>query len=111
MDYTQAKQIVSDIINFYFVNEGFPPPILFPEMLPRLKYYSLKEMIEASEIVRDHPAEEYVGEDGKNYTRHMMNLDDRLIAAMYTFFHYQSDPSDECNPIVSYKGEGLYKVK
>lgn len=111
MEYTTAKEIVADMINFYFVNEGFPDPILFPEMLKRLENYSLKDMLEASEIIGKAEPEKYINEeDGKEYTRRMVNLDDRLIAAMYTFFHYSSDPSDDCNSIVSYKGEGLFKV-
>lgn len=111
MENTKAKQIVADMINFFFVNEGLPKPILFSEVMERLPKYSLKEMVEASEIIRNSEPEKYISEeDGREYTRHMMNLDDRLIAAIYTFIHYHNSPSDDCTPIVSFEGKGLYKV-
>lgn len=94
MENTKAKQIVVDMINFVFVSEGFPMPILFPEIMERLQNYSLKEMVEASEIVK----------------KRMLNLDDRLIAGIYVLINYDSLPADDCRPILSDHEKKLYIV-
>lgn len=111
MENTKAKQIVGDMINFVFVSEGFPMPILFPEIMERLPKYSLKEMVEASEIVKNSEPEIYICDvDGKEKTRRMLNLDDRLIAGIYVLIHYDSLPADDCRPILRDHEKKLYIV-
>ena len=92
MDLEEAGPIVSACIAHTLHQAGATE-----ELPPSLEKYSLQELIDANHRVAEENAKPMV--NGKGGMRLM--CDDRLVAALYTLYHYEGCQLDEVRPIAA----------
>lgn len=90
MTESRAHEIVAVCLAHFLYQEG-----LNEKELPSLGDYSLKEMLEANEIVKSLNDGPSVGGLRTVY----VHCDPRYLAALYVAYHYDPDPVTSCTPI------------
>ena len=101
MDLETAKRINGGMVNFQMAAMGVI------DDFPDLSGYSLPELVEAAQVMRDHPGDKQP--DGK--TRHQMMCDDRLVSAIYTILHFPAESGDDLDPILTIGSKALVCVR
>ena len=84
MDIETAKKITGECIKNMYAGMGIGEDQDNP---PDLTSYELDELLEANHTVRD------------DKDCHQMMCDDRLVAALYTLYHYEAE-SENIDPII-----------
>lgn len=101
IEIANAKRIVNEMLTWRYTEiglcEGDPPD---------LSRYSLRELLDANDMVRDFG--ETVHEDGRSSIP--MKCADRLIAALYAATHFPAYPQDAIESIVVGRGKALLCV-
>lgn len=90
MELDRASAIVADCSRHVFWAQG-----IADESPPGLGAYTLAELLEANHVVRDAP------------DHHQVFCDDRLVAALYTLYHYDAADADAIDPIARCPGKAL----
>lgn len=103
MDRSRAAQIVARCLAHVYYRMGAidEPPASIEE-------YSLRELLDANHLIAG-PAGTTRNEDGTESIA--FHCDDRLVAALYTLYHYQGEPPDGPEPIVGIDGKALFCVQ
>ncbi len=86
MTIERAHEIVAVCLAHFLYQEG-----LNEKELPSLADYSLREMLEANEIV------ENLNQPGTQTV--YVHCDPRYLAALYVAHHFDPDPPKDCTPI------------
>lgn len=76
----------------------------------QLEAFTLAEMLEAQKVVQGLSGQQITKPSGEKVTRLYQVLDDRLVAAIYTWAHYEGEAAP-CSPIVAGEGKALVCVK
>lgn len=109
MEINKAKSIIQDIVCFVFYSEGIQSSI-DDETLERLREYELEDMAKAQRIVAESNGSKILDENGVKEIHMQMNVDPRLIAALYVLFHYKSDDASDADCIIGDGRKGVFCV-
>lgn len=99
----KARVIVANCVHHRMHDMG-----ILEEPPPSLEDYSLRELLDANHLVRDLNTER---PDGPSDYSHQTMCDDRLIAALYTAYHYEAQPESQVEPIVNVGNKALCCVR
>lgn len=103
MDLETAKKITGECVDNKMFSMG-----IGDKLPPSLEDYTLLELLEANHMVRADNGTKT--EDGK--TSHALFCDDRLVAALYTFYHYEDEPpTGDIEPIVHIFNKALVCIR
>ena len=113
----EAKQIISNILEWQFVLNGIKDKSELKLHDIDMRQYSLSDFIEANRKIEvcNKKAEvmhEYLKKCTNkkvNGLRQYMTIDDRLLAAVYTIINY--DPQDQVVAVYNNKGTAIVKLK
>lgn len=95
--FEHAVNICQSINAYCFIGMGMPELAKAPVDLSKL---SLREMLDAYELVERHNHASWRARDGKSHTSYLVP-DPRLIAAVYVLFNYTPSRLDKIEPIVA----------
>lgn len=102
MDLDRAKRITGWCIANKMVTMG-----VGDDSVPDLDGISLAELLEANHMVKADNGEK--NEDGT--TSMQMFCDDRLVAALYTFYNYDAESGDDIEPLVRLGDKALICIR
>ena len=112
----EAKQIISNILEWQFVLNGIKDRSELKLHDIDMRQYSLSDFIEANRIVhvcnqKSKTMYDYLNKSSKkpNGFKVFMTVHDRLLAAVYTIINY--DPQDQVVAAYDDKGTAIVKLK
>ena len=112
----EAKQIISNILEWQFILNGIKDKSELKLHDIDMRQYSLSDFIEANRIVhvcnqKAKTMYDYLKKSGKkpNGFKALMTVHDRLLAAVYTIINY--DPQDQVVAAYDDKGTAILELK
>lgn len=114
MPLDRAKQIGADLVRVFMESMGVPG---HPVNVPRLRSYTLAEMLEAMRVLaetekrEEAEAKAKAAAQGGRYSHTIyQKVADRGIAAIYALLHHEADHPQQVEPIISLGSAALLAV-